>query len=236
MRISDVAHAAGCTVRAVRHYHAIGALPEPKRLSNGYRDYSIHDLAALIRLTTLTGAGVPLANVHNPEAVEKAIEQIDTQIEDLRRKRVRLVRIQKEGLGIPKDVEDALSKVIGDSGYLRMELDSLQTMAVAGVATPATWKVIRANLAEESVCDATRRARDLWNELGEMPNTVASRSTVQAFAVAVAAGYGKGIIGTLVEGELPLVIGDVPVRGAQALALTEMVAAAENNAEQDYAP
>ncbi|UUA88525.1 MerR family DNA-binding transcriptional regulator [Corynebacterium genitalium ATCC 33030] len=37
MKISDVARAAGCSVRAVRHLHETGAVPEPP---HGHADYS----------------------------------------------------------------------------------------------------------------------------------------------------------------------------------------------------
>ena len=35
--ISQLARHAGVTIRAVRHYHQIGLLPEPERDASGYR-------------------------------------------------------------------------------------------------------------------------------------------------------------------------------------------------------
>ena len=47
LTISQLASYAGVTVRAVRHYHAKGLLPEPERDHSGYRRY---DAAAVVEL------------------------------------------------------------------------------------------------------------------------------------------------------------------------------------------
>ena len=39
LTISQLATYAGVTVRAVRHYHHVGLLPEPSRDGSGYRTY-----------------------------------------------------------------------------------------------------------------------------------------------------------------------------------------------------
>jgi hypothetical protein len=39
LTIGQLAAYAGVTVRAVRHYHQIGLLPEPERDASGYRRY-----------------------------------------------------------------------------------------------------------------------------------------------------------------------------------------------------
>ena len=51
------------TVRAVRHYHQIGLLPEPERTYAGYRIYDAAAVVRLIEIRTLAEAGVPLARV-----------------------------------------------------------------------------------------------------------------------------------------------------------------------------
>ncbi|MGC5617667.1 MerR family transcriptional regulator [Georgenia sp. Z1491] len=61
MRISELAELAGVTVRAVRYYHQMGALEEPPRGSNGYRDYTADHLVALLRISQLTSSGLSLA-------------------------------------------------------------------------------------------------------------------------------------------------------------------------------
>ena len=63
LTISQLASYAGVTVRAVRHYHAKGLLPEPERDYSGYRRYDAKAVVELIKIRTLAQAGVPLARV-----------------------------------------------------------------------------------------------------------------------------------------------------------------------------
>ncbi len=63
LTIGQLASYAGVTVRAVRHYHAKGLLPEPERDHSGYRRYDAHAVVDLIKIRTLADAGVPLARV-----------------------------------------------------------------------------------------------------------------------------------------------------------------------------
>jgi DNA-binding transcriptional MerR regulator len=63
LTISQLAAYAGVTVRAVRHYHAKGLLPEPERDHSGYRRYDAASVVALIRIRTLADAGVPRSRV-----------------------------------------------------------------------------------------------------------------------------------------------------------------------------
>ena len=63
LTIGQLASYAGVTIRAVRHYHHIGLLPEPERDASGYRTYDAAAVVRLIRIRTLADAGVPLARV-----------------------------------------------------------------------------------------------------------------------------------------------------------------------------
>ncbi|MGY4976121.1 MerR family transcriptional regulator [Streptomyces sp. 900105755] len=65
MRIGELAAAVGVTTRAVRHYHHQGLLPEPERLSNGYRDYTLRHAVVLARIRRLTELGLGLAEVRD---------------------------------------------------------------------------------------------------------------------------------------------------------------------------
>lgn len=60
MHSGELARLAGVTVRALRHYHQIGVLPEPERSSNGYRSYNVHDLIRVVRIKRLASLGIPL--------------------------------------------------------------------------------------------------------------------------------------------------------------------------------
>lgn len=63
LTISQLARYVGVTVRAVRHYHALGLLPEPSRDDSGYRRYGADAVIALTRIKTLAEAGVPLRQI-----------------------------------------------------------------------------------------------------------------------------------------------------------------------------
>jgi len=63
LTIGQLAASAGVTVRAVRHYHQIGLLPEPDRDASGYRRYGATAVVSLIKIRTLANAGVPLSHI-----------------------------------------------------------------------------------------------------------------------------------------------------------------------------
>jgi DNA-binding transcriptional MerR regulator len=85
LTISQLAAYAGVTVRAVRHYHAKGLLPEPERDRSGYRRYDASAVVELIRIRTLADAGVPLSRVQelltaDDEGFAAAVEDIDRRL------------------------------------------------------------------------------------------------------------------------------------------------------------
>jgi DNA-binding transcriptional MerR regulator len=85
LTISQLAEYAGTTVRAVRHYHAKGLLPEPERDHSGYRRYDAGAVVQLIRIRTLAEAGVPLSRVSellaaDDDAFADAVGEIDQRL------------------------------------------------------------------------------------------------------------------------------------------------------------
>lgn len=113
LTISQLASYAGVTVRAVRHYHAKGLLPEPERDHSGYRRYDAQAVVELIRIGTLTAAGVPLSRVREllaagPEEFAAAIEDIDrrlrAEIRELRHHRTRIAQLAAgDSLALPPE-------------------------------------------------------------------------------------------------------------------------------------
>lgn len=63
MRSSELARLAGVTVRALRHYHQLGILDEPHRAANGYREYTVHHLVRVLRISRLSSLGVSLTEL-----------------------------------------------------------------------------------------------------------------------------------------------------------------------------
>ncbi|MFF3375410.1 MerR family transcriptional regulator [Streptomyces sp. NPDC002680] len=88
MRIGELATAVGVTTRTVRHYHHLGLLPEPERLANGYRDYTLRHAVVLARIRRLTELGLGLAEVRDvlaDEAGRDLVEVLAELDEDLAR-------------------------------------------------------------------------------------------------------------------------------------------------------
>jgi len=87
LTIGQLAAYAGVTVRAVRHYHQIGLLPEPERDASGYRRYGATAVVSLIKIRTLATAGVPLSQIGqmleaDAPAFTEAVQRIDRHLRD----------------------------------------------------------------------------------------------------------------------------------------------------------
>jgi DNA-binding transcriptional MerR regulator len=137
LTISRLAAYAGVTVRAVRHYHRIGLLPEPERDRSGYRTYDAAAVVRLIRIRTLADAGVPLARVQElldaspaefTEGVRVVDRELRAEIRRLRRTRGRLARLAAgEHLALPRGVVDYLDRLRGlgvEKRYIEWERDA----------------------------------------------------------------------------------------------------------------
>lgn len=140
MRVSDIAEIAGVSVRTVRHYHAIGLMPIPP-LRGAWRDYNFEDVALLVRIRTLTKAGIALAEIPkhlsnsssnkyangistSVRAIDAAIDSINEQIADLEERRQRLLLLREQAIGkrhsaLPPalaDTYDSIEELIAASG------------------------------------------------------------------------------------------------------------------------
>jgi DNA-binding transcriptional MerR regulator len=121
LTISQLAAYAGVTVRAVRHYHQIGLLPEPERDRSGYRTYNAASVVRLIRIRTLAEAGVPLARVQElleagEDEFAAAVAEIDRrlrrEIRELQEHRRQIARLAAgESLALPEEVVDYLDRL-----------------------------------------------------------------------------------------------------------------------------
>lgn len=135
--IGQLAAYAGVTVRAVRHYHQVGLLAEPERNESGYRTYDAAALVRLIRISTLAGAGVPLARVQElldaePEELAVGIAEIDaglrSEVRRLQETRRRLADLAADtNPALPRSVVGYLDRLRGlgvDERYLALEADA----------------------------------------------------------------------------------------------------------------
>lgn len=121
LTISQLAAYAGVTVRAVRHYHQIGLLPEPERDASGYRRYGARSAVSLIKIRTLANAGVPLSQIGqmldaDAPAFADGIERIDShlreEIERLETSRKQIAQLASgDGLTLPPEVIGYLDRL-----------------------------------------------------------------------------------------------------------------------------
>jgi DNA-binding transcriptional MerR regulator len=121
LTISQLAAYAGVTVRAVRHYHQIGLLPEPERDASGYRRYGATAVVSLIRIRTLANAGVPLSQLGrlleaDAPAFAEAVQMIDRRLRDeierLEASRKQIAQLAAgDSLALPPEVASYLDRL-----------------------------------------------------------------------------------------------------------------------------
>ena len=108
MRSNEVARMAGVSVRTLRHYHALGLLPEPPRAANGYRDYAPADVARVLRIRRLASLGFPLARVGavmeemdaGAEAADDPLAELDRELEQ----EISRLELMRAGMRVGRDM------------------------------------------------------------------------------------------------------------------------------------
>ncbi|MCP8708878.1 MerR family transcriptional regulator [Streptomyces sp. AC04842] len=130
MRIGELAAVVGVTTRAVRHYHHLGLLPEPERLGNGYRDYTLRHAVVLARIRRLTELGLGLAEVRDvladdagkdlAEVLAELDEDLARQEEAIRERRARLRTLLESegGTAAEGPVSPELAALFRDTAHL----------------------------------------------------------------------------------------------------------------------
>lgn len=152
LTIGELASYTGVTVRAVRHYHARGLLPEPERDHSGYRRYDAGAVVELIRIRTLAEAGVPLARVREllqagEEEFAAAVADIDkrlrAEIRERRRHRERIARLAcGDHLALPPEVVEHLDRLraLGvDERIVQVERDGWIPLAAHAPERVPEW-------------------------------------------------------------------------------------------------
>jgi DNA-binding transcriptional MerR regulator len=143
LTISQLAAYAGVTVRAVRHYHQVGLLPEPDRDASGYRRYGAMAVVFLIKIRTLAAAGVPLSEIARmleadqatfAEAVARIDGQLREEIERLEISRKQIAQLAAgDSLVLPPEVVcylDRLREIGASERIVQAERDGW-TLVVA---------------------------------------------------------------------------------------------------------
>jgi DNA-binding transcriptional MerR regulator len=135
LTIGQVADYVGVTIRAVRHYHQRGLLPEPDRDFSGYRRYDAYAVVELIKIKTLADAGVPLGRIKellkaDPDEFAQAVSHIDTAL----KMRIRDLQAQRHRIA---------GLAAGDTLFLPAKIvELLDALRAIGVS-PATVQIER---------------------------------------------------------------------------------------------
>lgn len=85
MHSGELARLTGVTVRTLRHYHKVGVLAEPERRSNGYREYTVHDLIRVLRIRRLASLGIALDTMGdlldgNGDTAGDLLDELDAEL------------------------------------------------------------------------------------------------------------------------------------------------------------
>ncbi|WP_043442346.1 MerR family transcriptional regulator [Arthrobacter sp. L77] len=116
-----IAELAGTTVNTVRHYHRVGLLEQPDRMSNGYKQYQVRHLVRLLKIRRLRDLGVPLDQIDevalDGDSSSEALKAIDADlavsIERLQRARAEIQAILQgtSVTGVPAGFEDVAPRL-----------------------------------------------------------------------------------------------------------------------------
>ncbi len=121
----ELAELAGTSLRAVRHYHEVGLMPEPERRSNGYKQYGVSHLVRLLRIKRLVDLGFSLSQIaamgeddHHPAEALRALDaELAATVERLQRARVELGLILRNHApaDLPPDIGPAAAAGLSDA-------------------------------------------------------------------------------------------------------------------------
>lgn len=156
LTIGQLAAHTGVTVRAIRHYHHVGLLPEPARDASGYRRYDAQAVVDLIRIKTLAAAGVPLARIDallhaEPDRFADAVAALDRELaeraRELTRQRHRIAQlVAGERLFLPAEVVEILDRqrALGHSErMLRIERDVWIMVVALSPHSVSDWVAVK---------------------------------------------------------------------------------------------
>ncbi|WP_405412314.1 MerR family transcriptional regulator [Streptomyces rubiginosohelvolus] len=142
VKIGDAAAFAGCTPRAIRHYHEIGLLPEPERGGDDRRRYGYEDMIRLLWIRRMADAGIALedireafaedpADAHGGDGIEAMLKRVEgslaAQEAALRRQRTAVQRMRVEGsrMGLLSDLVTDRLKGLPEDSLRQVDLDTL---------------------------------------------------------------------------------------------------------------
>ncbi|MEV4293820.1 MerR family transcriptional regulator [Microbispora rosea] len=156
----EVAQLAGTTLRTVRHYHEIGLLDEPERLSNGYKVYRTEHLVRLLQIRRLTGLGFPLAAIaemdDEPEQLGETLDAVDEElagtIARLEEARAEIAKLRDRP--VPTDLPFGISAAATDARLSRADRSLFAVLSqVVGDDNTPHWQALLQDFERDDVTD-----------------------------------------------------------------------------------
>ncbi|MEU5809282.1 MerR family transcriptional regulator [Streptomyces sp. NPDC047718] len=149
-KIGDVAALVGTTPRAIRHYHAMGLIPEPGRGGDGRRRYGFQDVVRLLWIRKMADAGIALHDIRDAftatvpgtgtgtgtgenegDGIEATLARLEealaAQEVQLARQRARVQRMRAEGsrMGLLSEAVTSRLKNLPEGSLRPADLDAL---------------------------------------------------------------------------------------------------------------
>ena len=208
LTIGELASYAGVTVRAVRHYHAKGLLPEPERDHSGYRRYDAGAVVELIKIRTLAEAGVPLRRVRellhaDEEEFAAAVADIDkrlrAEVRERQRHREQIARLASgDNLALPPEVVDFLDRLraLGvDERIVRVERDGWIPLAAHSPERVPEWMARkREQIADAQLVDFYLTLGQALDRTDDDPGLVELADQLAAYITRMADEQGEGYV------------------------------------------
>ncbi|RSN54377.1 MerR family transcriptional regulator [Amycolatopsis sp. WAC 04182] len=209
LTIGELASYAGVTVRAVRHYHAKGLLPEPGRDHSGYRRYDAGAVVELIRIRTLAEAGVPLSRVREllqagEEEFAAAVTDVDkrlrAEIRQRQRHRERIARLTSgDGLVLPPEVVEILDRLRAhgvDERIVEVERDGWILLAAHSPERVTEWAARkREQLTDPPLMDFYLTLGQALDRVGDDPELVELADKLAVYITQIADERNDAYVG-----------------------------------------
>jgi DNA-binding transcriptional MerR regulator len=211
MRISELAALVGVSTRAIRHYHHRGLLPEPDRLTNGYREYGLRDAVTLARVRRLAELGLSLDEIRDVLAddqgreLREVLQELDLDLaraqEDIGARRAELARLLAESdLHLDSTVSPELAAVLRGipAGTSKIaELDRQLLTVLDSLPAPAQVADLLRSFGEP---DAVEQWHALYARLDELVDADPRDTRVATLAGELAARLPDELAAAMVDG------------------------------------
>lgn len=168
----------------VRHYHAVGLLPEPERDASGYRRYGAGDVVCLVRIVRLRAVGMPIPRIAvqlgDPANGDVELRQLAAE---LREEIARLTALHERLLAMSEQADpspaEAVAGALRDAGRLAPDsslapaeaaatelIDALHPAGVAGIME-AISPLLADPVRTDRLSELVRQIRQLPDDLDD---------------------------------------------------------------------